>query len=82
MSAFRSEDLRPRRMSINIDGRRTVSVLEEVVWAAMLDICRQTERSLDELCCNAVNRRPGISMSSAIRLFALEYFRERQCVED
>ena len=64
------------RLNLSIQGRRTSVALEVGVWDCLTEICRREELSLDELCDEIISQSEGISMASAIRLCALEYFRK------
>jgi predicted DNA-binding ribbon-helix-helix protein len=66
------------RLNLSIQGRRTSIALEAGVWDCLTEICRREELSLDELCDEIISQSEGISMASAIRICALEYFRERR----
>jgi predicted DNA-binding ribbon-helix-helix protein len=44
----------------------------------LTEICRREELSLDELCDAIIAESEGISMASAIRISALEYFRRKR----
>jgi predicted DNA-binding ribbon-helix-helix protein len=64
------------RLNLSIQGRRTSIALEAGVWDCLTEICRREELSLDELCDEIISESEGISMASAIRICALEYFRK------
>jgi len=65
------------RRNLEIAKRRTSFALEAGVWDALVDICRIEGVSVDELCEQIVAESKGVSMASAIRTYALEYFMER-----
>jgi predicted DNA-binding ribbon-helix-helix protein len=57
-------------------GRRRTSVrLEPVMWDALTEICRREELTLHELCDLIDERRKASSLTAAIRVFILTYFR-------
>jgi predicted DNA-binding ribbon-helix-helix protein len=55
--------------------RRTSVSLEDQVWDGLTDVCRREEISIDELCTKVESLRVGSSMSSALRVFLMTYFR-------
>lgn len=63
------------RKNLVINGRRTTVSLETAIWDSLTDICRREEISLDELCEATVEHSGPISMSSALRIASLRYFR-------
>ena len=65
------------RRNLEIAKRRTSFALEAGVWDALVDICRMEGVSVDELCEQIVAESKDVSMASAIRTYALEYFMER-----
>jgi predicted DNA-binding ribbon-helix-helix protein len=65
-----------RRMNFVIDGMRTSFALETEFWDALMEISRRQERSLDEIVQEATHDRGETSMSSAVRVFTVRYFRE------
>jgi predicted DNA-binding ribbon-helix-helix protein len=66
------------RLNLSIQGRRTSIALEAGVWDCLTEICRREELSLDELCDAIIAESEDISMASAIRISALEYFRRKR----
>ena len=64
-----------QRRNVTLGSRRTSVSLEEQVWDGLTDICRREEVGLDELCTAVEIRRVDSSMSSALRVFLLTYFR-------
>jgi predicted DNA-binding ribbon-helix-helix protein len=57
-------------------GRHRTSVrLEPAMWDALAEICRREDLSLHELCGLIDARRNASSLTAAIRVFALTYFR-------
>ena len=64
-----------RRRNVLLKGRRTSLALEEQVWDAILEICSREDLTLDELCSHVADRRVNSSVSSAIRVFLLTYYR-------
>lgn len=64
-----------QRRNVTLGSRRTSVSLEEQVWDGLTEICRREEVGLDELCTSVEVRRVDSSMSSALRVFLLTYFR-------
>ena len=57
-------------------GRHRTSIrLEPAMWDALAEICRREEMSLHEVCSLIDSRRQASSLTAAIRVFALTYFR-------
>lgn len=63
------------RKNVTLGQRRTSISLEEQVWSGLADICRREDTTMDRLCGAVEQRRVGSSMSSALRVFLLTYFR-------
>lgn len=74
-------ELRPSRSSlvsrnITIMGRRTSVRLEPEMWVAMREISRREKCSIHELCTLIwVRKGPCTSLTAAIRVFLMLYFR-------
>lgn len=64
-----------KRLNFIIEGRRTTVNLEAAVWEGLVSICRLEELSLDDLCESIAERRGPVSISSALRVAVLIYFR-------
>ncbi|NQW12304.1 MAG: ribbon-helix-helix domain-containing protein [Alphaproteobacteria bacterium] len=71
----REKSLNRLRKNVTLGRRRTSVSLEEQVWNGLIDICRRENIGIDELCAAVEQRRVGSSMSSALRVFLLTYFR-------
>jgi predicted DNA-binding ribbon-helix-helix protein len=70
----------PARMakrSISIAGHRTSLSLEDAFWSALKEIAQQRGVSLAGLVREVDAARSGANLSSALRVFVLERFRER-----
>lgn len=63
------------RKNITIGQRRTSVSLEAQVWEGLFDICQREAIGIDTLCTKVAERRQESSMSSALRVFLLTYFR-------
>lgn len=62
--------------NIRIDGRRTSVRMERPFWQALEDISEQEGRSIDEICAEVAAEKNGSSLTSAIRVFVLDYLRK------
>ena len=62
--------------NVTIDGHRTSVRLEPAMWNSLTDICHR-ERVSVHMVCSAVARHkpPGTSLTAAIRVFVMSYFR-------
>lgn len=59
-----------------IVGRRRTSLrLEPAMWESLAEICRREDISLHDLCTLIDRRRHASSLTAAIRVFILAYFR-------
>jgi len=63
------------RKNVTIGNRRTSVSLEAQVWNGLSDICNREEIGMDALCTRVAECRKESSMSSALRVFLLTYFR-------
>ena len=61
--------------NITIDGHRTSIRLEPTMWAAMEEICRRTGRDRHQFCSMVARQRGRSSLTAAIRVAILDYFR-------
>lgn len=63
------------RRNVTIGERRTSVSLEGHVWLGLSDVCQREAIDIDALCTEVDRRRVRSSMSSALRVFLLLYFR-------
>jgi predicted DNA-binding ribbon-helix-helix protein len=63
------------KRSIVVGGHKTSVSLEEAFWSGMKEISGERGKTLSELVSEIDNNRPQGNLSSAIRLFVLDYFR-------
>jgi predicted DNA-binding ribbon-helix-helix protein len=63
------------KRSVVIGSHKTSVSLEEAFWDGMKDISRERGKTLSELVSEIDGRRQEGNLSSAIRLFVLDYFR-------
>lgn len=61
--------------NVFIGERRTSLRLEPAMWDALAEICRREDMSLHEVCRQIDERRQASSLTAAIRVFILSYFR-------
>ncbi len=61
--------------NVVIDGRRTSLRLESEMWMAMDQIAALEGMTIHQLCSRVANVRRPSSLTSAIRVFLLAYFR-------
>lgn len=64
-----------KKRSITIAGHRTSISLEEPFWNALQDISRREGKALTSLISDIDKTRETLSLSSAIRVYVLEAFR-------
>jgi predicted DNA-binding ribbon-helix-helix protein len=65
----------PVKRSIVVAGHKTSVSLEEAFWNGMKEICRLRSMTLSELVREIDSNRQQGNLSSAIRLFVLDYFK-------
>jgi predicted DNA-binding ribbon-helix-helix protein len=65
------------KRSVVIAGQKTSVSLEDSFWSALKDIAREQNVPLCELITRINARRGAGNLSSSLRLFVLEHFRER-----
>ena len=63
--------------SINISGHKTSVSLEEAFWSALKDIAHERGETLSHLVGSIDAKHQFANLSSAIRLFVLEYYRDQ-----
>ena len=61
--------------NVTIGRRRTSLRLEPAMWDALEEVCRREEMSQHELCAMIDERRRASSLTAAIRVFIVNYFR-------
>ncbi len=61
--------------NVTVGGRRTSLRLEPAMWDALEEICRREEMSQHQLCAKIDERRRASSLTAAIRVFIVNYFR-------
>ena len=71
--SHRASTLISRNVSIN--ARRTSLRLEPSMWDALAEIARRENMTIHQLCTQVDARRHESSLTAAIRVFTLSYFR-------
>ena len=61
--------------NVTVSGRRTSMRLEPAMWDALRAIARREGRSLHEICTMINDRRRESSLTAAIRVFTMAYYR-------
>ena len=62
--------------NVTVDGHRTSVRLEPAMWNSLTDICRR-ERTTSHMVCTAIalHKPKGTSLTAAIRVFIMSYFK-------
>ena len=69
---------RLKSRNVIVDGRRTSVRLEPAMWDGLKDIARWERKTINQIVSAvAENRLPSASLTSAIRIFVMAYFRAR-----
>ncbi len=73
---------RPVKRSVTLAGHRTSITLEEEFWDALNDIAQERNQSVSSIICEldearALGDELASGLSSAVRLFVLQTFRDR-----
>src|SRR5215831_10024660 len=66
------------KRSVVVAGHKTSVSLEEAFWNGMKEICGERSMTLSDLVGEIDTKRQQGNLSSAIRLFVLDYFRPRR----
>ncbi|MBO7332824.1 MAG: ribbon-helix-helix domain-containing protein [Alphaproteobacteria bacterium] len=62
--------------NVIVNGRRTSMRLEKEVWNALSESCKQRNISLNTLCSQVEKSKDNTGLSSAMRIHALNFYRE------
>jgi len=65
------------KRSVVVAGHKTSVSLEEAFWNGLKEISKLRDMTLSELIDEINGNRPQGNLSSAIRLFVLDYFKSR-----
>ena len=63
--------------SVGIDGQRTSVSLEEAFWNSLKEIAHERRETLSHLIGSINAKHQFSNLSSALRLFVLEYYRDQ-----
>jgi predicted DNA-binding ribbon-helix-helix protein len=66
------------KRSISMDGRKTSITLEDAFWSSLKEIAQDQGATLSEVVAKIDQTRHQGNLSSAIRLFVLDRFRNGQ----
>jgi predicted DNA-binding ribbon-helix-helix protein len=61
--------------NVNVSGRRTSVRLEPDLWEALREIALRENRSFHEICSDIDRTRGGTRLTSAMRIYIVNYFR-------
>jgi predicted DNA-binding ribbon-helix-helix protein len=61
--------------NITVLGKRTSVRLEPAMWEALQEIAERENASLNDICAHVHNNRLESSLTSALRVYILTYFR-------
>jgi len=61
--------------NVFVGARRTSLRLEPAMWDALAEICRREDMTLHQVCALIDERRRASSLTAAIRVFIVNYFR-------
>ena len=61
--------------NVTVNGHRTSMRLEPAMWEALEDVCHREHLSVHEVCSYVDSRRTQSSLTAAMRVFILGYFR-------
>jgi predicted DNA-binding ribbon-helix-helix protein len=70
-----------KKRSVVIVGHKTSVSLEDAFWKSLKEIARERDMSSDEVISVIESERQHGNLSSAIRLFVLDFYRRRIAVE-
>ncbi|WP_225889792.1 ribbon-helix-helix domain-containing protein [Indioceanicola profundi] len=62
--------------NITVSGRRTSVRMEPLQWDSLADICKREMKSVHDIATLVDHRRGDSSLTAALRVFILSYFRE------
>ncbi len=61
--------------NVTVSGHRTSLRLEPMMWDALEEICAREDRTIHQVCTAVNERRHESTLTAAIRVFILAYFR-------
>ena len=68
--------------NVTVNGRRTSMRLEEEMWSALDSIAKRKKTSVNHICSRAEQYQGAASLTSAVRVFVLLYFRRMSRIGD
>lgn len=61
--------------NVTVAGRRTSVRMEPLLWDSLFDICKREKKSIHEIATLVDRKRGDSSLTAALRVFILSYFR-------
>lgn len=61
--------------NVTVAGRRTSVRLEPKMWDALSEICQRERLSTHDICTVIAARRSASTLTAALRVFVMDYFR-------
>ena len=65
------------KRSVDINGHKTSISLEDAFWNSLLEIAHQRNETVSQLVARIHKERKAANLSSNLRLFVLEYYRDQ-----
>lgn len=65
-----------RKRSVSLGGRQTSISMEDEFWKALVEIARKMHVARNQLILEIERRGVSANLSSALRVFVLEHYRE------
>jgi len=65
------------RHTVAIDGRLTSVSLENAFWQSLKEIASEHDMTPSELVADINSKRRHVNLSSAVRLFVLDFYRQQ-----
>jgi predicted DNA-binding ribbon-helix-helix protein len=65
------------KYSVTVDGRRTSISLEDAFWNSLKEIAHERDETLTDLVASINAKRKFANLSSALRVFVIEYYRDQ-----
>jgi predicted DNA-binding ribbon-helix-helix protein len=70
------------KRSVYFGGRKTSATLEEAFWKGLKEIARRRQMTMSDLVGEIAAQRQHSNLSSALRLFVLEFYRKQAARRD
>ena len=68
------------KRSVRVSGHKTSVCLEDAFWTGLKEIAAHRDISVEKLAFKVDQQREHSNLSSAIRLFVLDYYRQQAAV--